>query len=90
MYKLIILFGLLSFVGCSKPNTNSSIQAEYTVTDLLGIPVTDSTGQETVTIDKLEVYTELTYNNEPIQMASCKGCHFVCPHCVPEEYIPEE
>jgi len=67
MYKLIIL-GLLFFVGCSKPNT---ITYE---------PI--KTPQKDLMEDKLVVYTSLTENNEPVKMASCKGCHFACPRCV--------
>ena len=44
----------------------------------------EETPEENLIDDKLVVYTALTENNEIITVASCKGCHFSCPHCVEE------
>lgn len=84
MYKSIMLLGFLSFIGCSKPTTDNNVKTEYTIIDPLAISIPDSSDAETLTVDRLVVYTGLTAENMPVKMASCKGCHFSCPHCVEE------
>ena len=76
--------------GCSKPKTvtYNPIKVEeetsQTIIDPLSISTTNDSNEETFVADKLIVYTGLTSENVPVKMASCKGCHFSCPHCVEE------
>lgn len=76
--------------GCSKPKTVTynpikvEEQTSQTIVDPLAISTPNDSNEETFAVDKLVVYTGLTSENVPVQMASCKGCHFSCPHCVEE------
>lgn len=68
--------------GCSKQPVNNytNIKYEYTLEKDLDTLLTST--QENELSEKITVYTSFNENNEPIKMASCKGCHFVCPKCV--------
>ena len=70
--------------GCSKPSQKLTIEYRYDPQYPLGdyldtLPVSEA---ENKLSEKIVVYTSLNENNEPVKMASCKGCHFVCPKCV--------
>lgn len=66
--------------GCSKPvNNHTNIEYEYPLGQYLDmLPIST---EENKLPEKIMVYTSLNENNEPIKMASCKGCHFVCERC---------
>lgn len=65
--------------GCSKP-VNNHTDIEYPLGQYLDtLPVSE---EENKLPEKIMVYTSLNENNEPVKMASCKGCHFSCPKCV--------
>lgn len=85
MYKLIILFGCLSFVGCSKPSQKLTIDnganIQYPLGQYLDTLVPNELTYAEKLSEKITVYTSINENNEPIKMASCKGCHFVCSRC---------
>lgn len=65
--------------GCSKP-VNTNIEYEYPLGRYLDtLPISE---EENKLSEKITIYTSFNENNEPIKMASCKGCHFVCPKCI--------
>jgi len=94
--KILLVFCFIigcvvtSFIsGCSKPKTVTynpiKVKEETSQTiDPLTISTANDSNEEIFTVDKLVVYTGLTSENAPVKMASCKGCHFSCPHCVEE------
>ena len=59
--------------GCSKPK-----RVTYNV-------VTEETEEQDINQaninDIVVMYTVATENNTIIPVASCRGCHFECPHC---------
>lgn len=66
--------------GCSKPVNNTNIEYEYPLGRYLDtLPISE---EENKLSEKITIYTSFNENNEPIKMASCKGCHFVCPKCI--------
>lgn len=67
--------------GCSKPvNNNTNVEYQYPLGKYLDILPISEEGNKLP--EKITVYTSFNENNEPIKMASCKGCHFVCPKCI--------
>lgn len=72
--------------GCSKPSQELTIEyrydPQYPIGDYLDTLVPNELTDAEKLSEKITVYTSFNENNEPIKMASCKGCHFICPKCV--------
>lgn len=60
--------------GCSKPKpVTYNVVTEETEEDT-------NINQANIN-DVVVVYTVMAENNTIIPVATCKGCHFECPHC---------